>query len=420
MIALKIFLYGTLLLVAYLLVNQKKRKAILHFPVFLIILEVFFTFFVHFQAIEHLHGINLLFLLLFVSPMLLNKKLYTWSPPIIIFILYIALRINYHVDIVSLTTRLVNFSLLLLFIPLSYYSVDKISDIQRLNKSLHYLILIYCVFTVLASLTKFGVNMYNTGIIYGVAHNQPDAVALALGLMLIFSKRLSLKKSSKIIYLFALALLVLSLRRTPLLIVLTASFFYFYYQTGVLNKIRVIALTVPVAFLLIFALNYFGVELRLFAIERYKPHLSVQEKIEEEGRVKDITLIIETLDRRETAIWGSGYLFDTRGRYGLTGVLANRPIHNNYAEIIHGSGLVGLFLFLGIFAHIAYKSSIKNTKTKSNEMKSFKATLYFLLVSSVIIAVSGGVRAISASILYISIGVLLKFLSLSKLQHNYS
>lgn len=393
--------------------------AVFYFPLVLIFLEIGASMFYHFEINVGLNGIHLMILFIILIPSLTHVRVYTWSYIVIVFIIYIGFRITYSVDIISLITRITNFSLLLFLIPISYYAVRQESDIRLLNRMSYLLILFYFIYTAVASVFKIGTNMYNTDVVFGLAHNQVDSVGLVIGLTPFIYRLNKLSFKQQIVFLIGLILIVLTLRRTPIILIAFGGLTYFIFNSGVSAKLKTLISIFTLTVILVFIFNSAGMELRLFAIDRYQPDLTTTEKIEEEGRYKDISVVWDFLNRSENTIIGTGSLFDSRGKYGLDKSQDNRPIHNNFGELLHGSGIIGVFLFISIIIQIFIKMRHGNSKGLKQRQVLIKSTLYFLIISIVVISLSGGIRSISASVLFIYIGALLRYQKLLDYESNF-
>jgi hypothetical protein len=114
-------------------------------------------------------------------------------------------------------------------------------------------------------------------------------------------------------------------------------------------------------------------------------------------------------------------LFDSAGRYAR-GLLGKRQIHLDINTVLHGSGVIGLLLFIGFYIQL-YRLFLKY-KRKINfiENRLLISTFYGLYFSSIFLLFSGGMTTITfnlISALYMG-GILGYFRNLISSQNIYN
>jgi O-antigen ligase len=104
-----------------------------------------------------------------------------------------------------------------------------------------------------------------------------------------------------------------------------------------------------------------------------------ESSLTDEGRyIENIAVINIITESPISFFWGTGEVFNSRGKYGI---YEDRMLHNDYANIIWSSGILGACLYFGLFIRLFlfFYRSYKYRKTTY-------AKTYSLIGVSIIIA----------------------------------
>ena len=141
------------------------------------------------------------------------------------------------------------------------------------------------------------------------------------------------------------------------------------------------------------------------------------QNIEEEGRYQETFYVIDEIiysNKLEMLLFGKE-IFNSPGNYA-NGKYGRRMIHSDYNAILHGSGIVGMFLYL--FWQIALylffikiKYFAKANFTDQGLFDILNVLFVNFLLVGLIIAISGGINAVLFnSIRVVILGAILRIL----------
>lgn len=386
------------------LIAKKRFHAIYFLPIFILILEIAKNVFYEFGIEKGFNGWQIGILLVYTFYFIYKypRKMLFYNIFIALFLAFTLFRISFFIDILSLGTRYFTMFFLLLLIPASFYVSRTTENLRVLNRSIIVCMIIFLVFSVISSVLQFGLNMYNTGVIYGLAHDQVNGPAVSVLLLPLIIPLLDSKLKKVLVLGLAAAIviiLILSLKRTPLIIIaLGYMIFVLLSRTGARKILLIIPLVV---------VGYVGLSLvTKYSLERQK--FRVNFDIGKEGRYIETQLVLELLSKDTmTLLLGTGELYDSRGKYNFTKYY-DRPIHSSHIEILHGAGFVGLFLFVLILLSLLTRGHWLYKQTNQDTMSSILYAMYVaLLVTLVPISISGGIRTVTTGIVFIYLGTLL-------------
>ena len=314
-----------------------------------------------------------------------NSKVYKNALFILIIMtIYFIFRLDISfANIFNIITRFGNFILILFLFFVSYKWFDNIHRLFMLN---HYFILsvvIYILFTITLSLLKVGETAYTGGIIRGPTQFQLyfAVLPLILSFMInILNKKQINKYNTKsttlyIIYSICILIVALSLMRTTWLMLAVGVFvFIFSIQKNKTNRRLLAFVLLIIAASIIILINTDILDVR-------RDRFSDNYDINEEGRIIEIELVNYSLNSNNTLIFGEGNLFNARDKYGFSRY--SRPLHGTYANILFGSGYLGLALYILFFIMILYSFiKIKSNNVITNTMKATGLAVLFAVMTA--------------------------------------
>ncbi len=274
-----------------------------------------------------------------------------------------------------------------------------------------YILLIFITFTVIANLFNVGWNQY--------VDEEEEAFSLGLGstqlylpsLAIVTLPFLSSQNNSKAKILFLLLgfisfiLLGISLRRTTLLIIVAGILMYYVFQRNYLQIMKIFLLM-----LMLLAITFPIYKTPLLQRIEYRQQVFSQEyTFTNELRWKEIGIVWEEIDRSPSMIkilFGTEFL-NSPGNYG-GGLFGHRGLHGDFIRLLHGSGIIGLLIYLMFYGLLwrKFKSKLKGYNgLYKKEISSLFITFFIL---SIMISLVGRFEDISfRSYLFLIMGIIL-------------
>lgn len=233
-----------------------------------------------------------------------------------------------------------------------------------------FLILSIFVFNALFS-TAFRFNpgaMYgiSTGVLFG---NIVFAAFNFLPLVCYVALQKAVNERNKwyfLIYAISVFLTLLTLRRSVMLLTLIGTLFVMIPLMDLKNIKRFFGIFLGLSLATLIVVSTTGF-LEMIQ-ERYELRQLEDRNLEEEGRVQEIGMVYRDLFVYfDYSPWFGYGLFDASGNYGK-GFYGNRNLHTDLTVLIHGSGFLGLFLYLGMVGTVFWLVW-KKTKTKNDAIQ---------------------------------------------------
>jgi len=332
-------------------------------------------------------GINLLFIFYILT----KKNIFKPFRILSIFAFYILFLVLFSSNIEkSINLYLKIFSSLFL-LPVSYYFITSINDIKTINKNFIFSATILLIYLIVCQTFKigedqYGSNMFFSGNITGSSWNVVSYFISILPLIFVIEPI----KTKRFAFFIAIALfvfLILSVKRTSLIGALIA--FVLYYRKNLINfstNILAFFMIISVVTSIIFLDTIFNKQ-----IEAREDQLE-EEGLEKEGRYKETTLIWEnafSFDNLKESFFGKE-IFNSTGNFD-TDKSNEYMIHVDYNTFLHGSGIIGLFIYIIMYLEIilVYKKYESRLKNKNNLTKTLKLVFYIFIINSLLFSVSG-------------------------------
>lgn len=317
---------------------------------------------------------------------------------IVVFLSYLFFRVDFIYDIESMITRYLSYFNLFAFMIISFCETTNRVDVILLVKNLLIMLCLYALATIIFSIFRIGESMYGINIVYGLAHMQPNSVAvITAGLLCIFTimRKRYLHVNRKYFYLFILIVLFLCItfRRTYPMLMITVAIPFFVFQFK-FKYILIMSLCIV-----------FGVA--FYSFVGIKRDRFMEMDTNKEGRFVEYKLVNELLKKSNFEYYfGNGMMFVTRGKYKMDN-RENRPLHTGHAEMLLGAGIVGLFLFWLPFT-LYFFSFLKHGFL--NKRKNYLSLLISFPIIYIVLSFSGGIRAPSSIMIMIFYTVINKYL----------
>lgn len=310
----------------------------------------------------------------------------------------------------------------MLMFPVGYFILNDPTKLILFLKNFIYAGLLLCINYIIAQIYNIGRSVYlEDTFYYGYAGIGSTVVLSYLILATPLLKKSFKSRIGKFIFLSIIFLSILftiiALKRIAI-IALFIGFIIYILRTKKLKKgikyifviIILLIATTPLYF------DIFSQRLQVRAIEG--------EELYEEQRYSDIIYAYQDFKTKgvKHALFGTE-AFNTPEYFGR-----ERQVHVDYANLLIGTGLIGLLLYLGIYLSIYNKfirtyKSIKKNRLYTYEinpqfLKDINGVFTALIVASLLVSLSGGLHVITTrSILFTILGGLLGVIN--KHQNNF-
>jgi len=310
-----------------------------------------------------------------------------------------------------------NYYLKVLFSSLFFlFLLSSDVDLSTIRLFVNYSIFILCFglfYFVLSNLLGFGESIYSKNILRGYTSlNLYYAYVLIILVFPLYFYFYSSKFQKIIGYVFIVSLIVvlfLIFRRSNFILLMVGSATYYllckqkvkYFLYGIFIVILVIISLREFADVIIE--NYYARSDRFESIERYQ----------EEGRYLENQYVLDyLLNDPIKLIFGSGELFNSRGKYSNSVGHEDRQIHNDYANLLWSGGILALTIYIVFISLILFRF----INLKKNTGDKFNILIANIGISIIITAlVSGFMSGITGlayrSYFYGSVAIFLNFLN---------
>lgn len=317
--------------------------------------------------------------------------------PLFITIIYSSFLLFFSSEIYSSVIEFSKYATTLLFLPVAYYLINSKEKLKEFINSVYIILPLYTLFVLISNLYKVGSIRYSNenAEVFRVALGDAKlyAPAILVGMLPILIKN-NLIVRKKIYALFGLInflLLLLTMRRTAVFIIIFIPLFY-YVLSGNIKTIVTTSVGVGLFLLISFPLIQ----------DQFNDRLSERNYLtesnysyEKEGRYLELGLVLNTFYNSDSIF---NYLFGveafyTLGNYGF--ISKDRPIHSDYTYILFSTGIIGLILYVFIYANISRRIMRVKNELYSKGLKNDYKLFITLLILVIIIGVSGNIWAIT-------------------------
>lgn len=392
--------FSTLLFIGYTVVF-KKELSIVYLPF------LFFSNSVYVPALPHsFYYVFISFIILYFA--IFNLPFVIKNIFAVFFILYILILLTYSTDILLIRPALFFVTWLFLLIPIIPEIFQKFSRneiVEELSKCSFMILVVFIVNTGLS--TKFTyapVEMYgiNSGILFGNL-TFTDFNVLAFATYMVLRKATKDKKNLYLmVYMIAMFLILLSMRRTVMVLSVLGSMVVIFELLDFENIKKFIVygfIITVISLIVVFSTGFLDA-----FWERYEKRGLENRSLSEENRMMEFDLVYKDMFVFfDYSPWFGYELFQSGGNYGK-GVFGTRSLHTDLTSIVHSSGFLGLFLYL-MMVGVAFRQAWQKTYSKSQYYH-----FAFCCIAFGIYTITGRYTTLSSSVFF----YLLLFLSASK------
>jgi hypothetical protein len=295
----------------------------------------------------------------------------------------------------------------LLFFGVAVTFVNDYRDFNKLLKSMIILSILFIANMIISNLLDLGGGKYTeeeteylqTGSIYSEGLNSMGYYLVLIPAIIqlypfkSFFRKLLVVLSSVVIFI----ILLIVMKRGALVVVLIGYTVMIYFaeirQKQKLIKIALFLLTLLVLAYPVYKdilLSRFDVREERFQLDSY----------ETEGRFTENTIVLNDLFNSGNAIWMlfGHEVLNSSGNYG-GGIYGQRQLHNDYAQVLNGSGITGLGLYLFMnFSILAFYLRLKNRIIAlgmySRTEKILNVVFWAYFIAFFALAFSGGIDSL--------------------------
>lgn len=384
---------------------RHKSSSIVYLPIYLAVFSSFLFIQLDTGFESASGGLRNIILTLFIL------YLFFFKPQILFHNIYIFLFLAYTFVLVFLSSdmqaslfRYFNVFIYLLMIPIGYYLINDERKIKILNRSTVILLIIFLLNFFFVNTLKVGRTLYTDDFyLGGFSGGSLYMAAIAVAIIpFILSKAKDFpSRAFLIIIAFAsVIILALSLRRTAIILPLVGFIIYYLYSIKGIPKL----IAIGAVFI---ALAYFTFP---FFEDTFSERFELREQrfskdfYEQEGRYLEYGIIFEeSLDSYKDFFIGKE-IFNSAGHYA-GGSFGDRIIHSGFPAIIHGSGYIGLLLFIMIFVKIIKDFYKLRPFIKSYNLTPYSQLFISLFLLNIALTISGAFLEVNTrSLLYLYMG----------------
>lgn len=309
----------------------------------------------------------------------------------------------------------------MLALPLGFNIFHCEENVQKYWRNLIIIVHIYIVYIVLANLFHFGGGYGKEDLDFETGNLFAEALfsnVYILTMIPFFIRYNTSKTYTILIMSIAAVLIIVNMKRTPIacgvvsVMVIVSVLYYLNIKYGILRS-DISSKKYFVVFLLLFGCTF------LYFQDKIEVQIEKREKkfqegnMEKEGRVKELMYIYEeTVENGDIIklLFGKE-TFNIVGTYA-NGKFGNRQIHEDYGMLLHSTGIVGLFWYLGIQVFLLILPYWRrfNVLFVHNQDNRLLLAIYTSLIIVHFVSMTSGVirMPFSEIIYYMTIGLILR------------
>jgi hypothetical protein len=284
-----------------------------------------------------------------------------------------------------------------MLLPLAFIFTTSYTHIQELHKNFLITNILFVGSILIFSIFGIGIDQYGSASGFRSGAFEYSAIYIGSYLLLTYPlqfqdlKTRFAKNALIVLGVLTLIVLVLSVRRSALVILFIGVVVYVYLYRAHIGRIALYGFGFFVLLVLAFPLYRDTLEKQIAARGDVFNEKGVAENLQEETRLAETIAVYEEriLTPEVTIFLFGDHLFDSSGNYA-GGVHGQRPLHLDVNIILHGAGMIGLILFLMIYVQLFTKfATLKTTLNLPNE-KNFTAAFIAMFLSHLFLLISGG------------------------------
>ncbi|MCF8410865.1 MAG: hypothetical protein K9G31_06160 [Crocinitomicaceae bacterium] len=286
----------------------------------------------------------------------------------------------------------------MLILPISFLIVDSIAKFKKLINSIALIGILYIVNIIISTLfnikgKSYSGEIFDVGNVFTEGLNSMAYLLTAAPLILYLNPKH--KRLIVILSVIIFILVFVQLKRISIIAILVGLLLNLFFSR---NRINILFGLIISSLFLFIAYPLFENTLQK-QVKARERRLSTQ-NFEEEGRYQETLVVLDEIvfSGNPALLFFGKEVFNSPGNYA-NGRYGRRMIHNDYNVILHGSGVVGLILFIiwPLPLFVFYRKIKDYAKFNFEDKKLFdymSVTFVSFLIMGYIISISGGVNAI--------------------------
>lgn len=288
-----------------------------------------------------------------------------------------------------------------MLLPLAFVVLANQSALSDMSRVVFWIGVLFTISIIYFLIMNVGVNQYGGEDGFTVGSFKFNRlytgsfILLSLPLIFQFSKRPFIRRTIPVLSLLLLIILIISTRRTAFIIILTGSLVFAVYY---FRKLPAILLGLAAILIVLASAFPLYKDILLKQIEK-RQHVFVEQQgfdLKSETRFEEtIAVWRERIHNRDPWIIFFGQdLFNSAGNYDQ-GVHGTRPLHLDINLILHGSGLIGLILFILFYSELVFTFFKWKARRKNPASRLTEATGGAIIASLIVLTFSGGMLAVT-------------------------
>jgi hypothetical protein len=304
----------------------------------------------------------------------------------------------------------------ILYFWVGYSVIVDINQLKKLTKSIIWVMLIMIVNTLVVNSLGYKNDIYgenqliSSGNLEGQTWNIATYCLLLLPLINHF-ERIQVKRY--IIYSVSFVLFVMMLFNLSRIPLISFLFGYFIFFVFIKYKKKIFDFLILVLF--------FGIILNIFIWDTYLKQIEIRSgsyelgSYKKEGRYLETFYVFDEIFSFESitkSLFGKEFL-NSPGNYA-NGKFGNRQLHSDYNNLLHGSGIIGLLLYLAIFMSIYRKYFVIKKYLPKNDstVDLLKSIFHVFFFVPFVISISGQMYDITFRLIdFLFLGAILRVLT---------
>jgi hypothetical protein len=407
MLIIQIILFCLIIALVIWAIYRYGYNTIYFLPLFLIVFDVLSGWFVMGSGFGNLRNMILFLFMLYL--IVRNKGILALNQPLTLYLAFTLFLIpmsseprNSVINYVIIWNTLFSFSI-------GFYFFKNVNQLRELNRFSIVLMFVFLGNALITSSLGIGRNIYGGSLtLGGFLHARLYSASIFLLLLPVIIPLIKSRTYRTIVFICSAALyiiLVLSMRRTSFLIPIVGYLVYFIFSK---NKNRLIISGLVVITIIVGSYPLY----KDMLIEQFSARRNTMEaNLTDEYRYKEIVIVWnETFSNPKTAMVGEE-LFNSAGNYN-NGQWGPRVLHTDFANVLHGSGVIGTLLYTCIFFSIAFSFlRFYRTNYRNDFLNELSAVFIALFVTAIFISVQGGMLTPTFRIMiFIYLGAILGIL----------
>lgn len=349
-------------------------------------------------------SIRALIILMFLLILALKKTVFKGMPAIIaIFLIYLVVLIPFSSNIFFSFIIYIKLLIALMMFPLGFCYIRTIDNLKRLNTSLIITTSIICLNLIISQLYKLGPSAYVEDSFY--TGGADTAITKSLAIIVLMSPVIYLlckTKSSRIIITIVLVLavvfIIVNFRRGPIIALFGGFFIYGIFTS---RKMRLFRYVIPSLCVLFIISHFFGTAFQ----ERFEARTDEKHSLQREGRYSETFVVWDEFRNKSLkhSLLGSEP-FNSAYYFG------RRSLHVDYNVLLHGTGIIGLSLYLLIYLSIIKKhNKLYKFSKRIWYFKEIRAVFFSLIFAAFLVGFSRSLGSIGfQSILFLWFGAIIR------------